>query len=680
MPNEVVIHIKGKDEASAAIGDVEKKAKGLGSALGDTAKIAGGFMAAQGIEKVGGFLMDAANAAAEDEAAQLRLKNAIENTGAAYDVYGPKVEGVVTAAQNMGFADDDSRASLSLLMAQTGDADEAMRRFALAQDVARGAGIPLEQASKLLGKVTEENVNVFKKMGITMAEGATEADVYAALQGKFAGQADTFANSTAGQMMKAKIQMGELKEKIGYAVLPIMAKLSDLVATKLVPAMMKLVDAVLPPLKAGFDALNSAVKPVWEAVKPFVEGLAKNQDVLKIAAITIGVMLVPAFAALAIAAGTAAVGVIATVAPFVAVGVAIAAVVAAIYLLITHWNDVTAAVGNFLEMIKGIPVLGEIVSALQTLIQAKIESIIALFQGIIQIGKDIITFFKDVFSGDWSAAWEDIKKLGTDALKALVTYVTTIFNIDIIKALLGFIPWDGMKKGMGDLWTNFTGMLTSIKDWAIGHWPEIATILSGPFAPLVALATDGFGVRTALQDAMTAVKIFVGARVDDIVGFFTGLPGRVTATLGSLLTAATSIGTTIKDGIIAGIQAVGGLAGDIANSIKRALVDMINGVIQQLNDAIPDSIGWGPVSFDISPNPIPPIALAKGGIVTKPTLALLGEHGDEAVIPLGRGVGMGGGTTEIHMHVQGSILSERDIERVIADALRHGKFRGLVTA
>jgi phage-related minor tail protein len=34
--------------------------------------------------------------------------------------------------------------------------------------------------------------------------------------------------------------------------------------------------------------------------------------------------------------------------------------------------------------------------------------------------------------------------------------------------------------------------------------------------------------------------------------------------------------------------------------------------------------------------------MAAGGIVTSPTLALIGEAGPEAVVPLGRGGGMGG--------------------------------------
>lgn len=53
-------------------------------------------------------------------------------------------------------------------------------------------------------------------------------------------------------------------------------------------------------------------------------------------------------------------------------------------------------------------------------------------------------------------------------------------------------------------------------------------------------------------------------------------------------------------------------------------------------------------------------AMAEGGIVTSPRLALIGEKGPEAVVPLGKGVG---GNTII---VQGSVWSERDLAKAIA--------------
>lgn len=62
--------------------------------------------------------------------------------------------------------------------------------------------------------------------------------------------------------------------------------------------------------------------------------------------------------------------------------------------------------------------------------------------------------------------------------------------------------------------------------------------------------------------------------------------------------------------------------------------------------------------------------LAEGGIVTRPTRALIGEAGPEAVIPLSRG---GLGTKEIHLHIgnyMGDEMSMRQLVRRIDQVLK----------
>ena len=72
------------------------------------------------------------------------------------------------------------------------------------------------------------------------------------------------------------------------------------------------------------------------------------------------------------------------------------------------------------------------------------------------------------------------------------------------------------------------------------------------------------------------------------------------------------------------------------------------------------SILGGAVTANTGDKNIP--AMAGGGIVTSPTLALIGEKGPEAVVPLGRGMG---GTT---INVYGSIWQTQDLARAVAGA------------
>jgi hypothetical protein len=68
--------------------------------------------------------------------------------------------------------------------------------------------------------------------------------------------------------------------------------------------------------------------------------------------------------------------------------------------------------------------------------------------------------------------------------------------------------------------------------------------------------------------------------------------------------------------------------------------------------------------------------MAEGGIVTKPTLAMIGEAGSEAVIPLDK---MGSMGTTVNVNVAGSVISEGQLQSVIQDALYNLNRSGAVT-
>ena len=65
--------------------------------------------------------------------------------------------------------------------------------------------------------------------------------------------------------------------------------------------------------------------------------------------------------------------------------------------------------------------------------------------------------------------------------------------------------------------------------------------------------------------------------------------------------------------------------------------------------------------------------LAQGGIVTRPTLGLIGEAGPEAVIPLGRGGGMG---TVNNFHFHGAVYGVEDLKEAVVEAVRDHAISG----
>ena len=145
------------------------------------------------------------------------------------------------------------------------------------------------------------------------------------------------------------------------------------------------------------------------------------------------------------------------------------------------------------------------------------------------------------------------------------------------------------------------------------------------------------------------------------------------ALIGTFRTVKTTI-LGIWDGIVSGIK------GSV-----NTIVGAINTVIRGFNNfqiTIPavQVKGFTVIpGFSVDFPNVPEIpTLAKGGIVNRPTLAMLGESGPEAVIPLGRG---GAGMT-VNLVINGDINGMDDFEQkvtsVIRDAVLGGGFSGVL--
>jgi hypothetical protein len=104
---------------------------------------------------------------------------------------------------------------------------------------------------------------------------------------------------------------------------------------------------------------------------------------------------------------------------------------------------------------------------------------------------------------------------------------------------------------------------------------------------------------------------------------------------------------------------------NVVKSIFNGIGSAWNNTFGKINFKVPDIKGLPGRGTQVSFPKIP--ALADGGIVTGPTLALIGEAGPEAVIPLDRAGGMGG--NNITINVQGADPN------AVVDALRTYMFR-----
>jgi hypothetical protein len=103
---------------------------------------------------------------------------------------------------------------------------------------------------------------------------------------------------------------------------------------------------------------------------------------------------------------------------------------------------------------------------------------------------------------------------------------------------------------------------------------------------------------------------------------------------------------------------------NIYKSIFNGIAKLWNNTIGKLSFEFPSWVpGLGGKGFSVPNIPM----LADGGIVTGPTLAMIGEAGPEAVIPLSKMGGMGGGVT---VNVNGGLATSAEIGQAVVNAIR----------
>ena len=162
----------------------------------------------------------------------------------------------------------------------------------------------------------------------------------------------------------------------------------------------------------------------------------------------------------------------------------------------------------------------------------------------------------------------------------------------------------------------------------------------------------------------------LGVSIGDFIDFGIELAGDAWDFIKKLVTDPLGTFAGVGDGIVELFEGL--TLGDIVKAPFNLLISGINAAFSAVNFSI-DIPDWVPLiggekySFDLSDWNIP--ALAKGGIVNKPTLAMIGEDGPEAVVPLSQrnnpsGAGMGGGTVNVTVNASG--ITDRTDKRALA--------------
>jgi hypothetical protein len=223
--------------------------------------------------------------------------------------------------------------------------------------------------------------------------------------------------------------------------------------------------------------------------------------------------------------------------------------------------------------------------------------------GLVNLIPMLIEGFIQMALGVASAAasiWESVKQAFVNIFKGIWNAITNIFSnvagwfgekfTGAKDAVLN--AWKGVKNFFGDIWDGITNVFSGVKNF----------------------------FKDAFTGAWNAVKnVFSGVR-----SFFIGIWNDIKDVFSDL-------GTKIADSISGAVRkGINGLIGS-AENIINGFFKLVNGAIGLINE-IP--------GVDIPTIKLVEFTrLAKGGVVDKPTPAVFGEDGAEAVVPLENNTG-----------------------------------------
>lgn len=616
-----------------------KLEEGKAEAEGMAKSTAGGFRG--GISKaavvagaaVGGlvFGLDKSVKAAEDnQAAEAKLAAAFKASGQNIDKYKNQIDAAEQSSAGLGFKSEDVKAALAKLVVATGNGTQAIQALSTAQDIARFKGISLTDASQMLAQTMAGSTRAARTLGIQVVASSTASakatSWYHAQTQALTQQYGSYSKLTAAQKQQYNAAYASLQQQ--YKQMSATASVTDKTNTAA-----KAIDIVNAKLHGQADAFAQTAQGAREKMGAEFQLLEINIGNVLIPVLTKVSLVLASFSEFLVKHATAVKLVIAVLGPL---AVAILAIAAATKI----WTAVQWLLNDSLLANPVVAIAAGVIALGLALYEAYTHS---------QTFRDIVLgAFHDVEN-----AVGDVVAVGTDIVNAFGAVVT----------------------------------------WFKDNWPEVATLLSGPFAPLVALATNGFGIRDKLIHAfdsiLSSLKKAWGAIasgfkdvLSKIGSWFSGIGKIIAAPFDALINAATS-GFGLVGAFKSAWDAISRDAGRIFHAVANAIVSVfkspINAIIE-LIDAIklPDGIHiktWHgiPDGFSIDwthPFNIP--KLAEGGIVSSPTLAMIGEAGPEAVVPLSKGGGMG-----ITVNVSGVVGNERDVAVKIGRELQRLKNRGL---
>lgn len=328
-------------------------------------------------------------------------------------------------------------------------------------------------------------------------------------------------------------------------------------------------------------ALGGVIVPIFQGIFAVVGALLPQIAALRN-------ILLP----LAQVLGQAVGGALTALAPVI--GVIINLVVGLVGALAPLVSTILTALGGAISRIAGlfmenlypaisglIPVLMPILDVFLTVFGAQVVNAINLIVdvvgGIFDILGGLITFLTGVFTGDWDKAWSGLVQIAEGV-------------VDILGSVVEFL-WNTIKNYFNNGGKQVTTLVRNWWNGVVQNFVQAQTRVIVGVLSWVTRVVNGFlnlrnralafvralwsTASTLFSNGFSRLATSAGRGVGRVIGFFSGLPGRIRNALGNLGGLLYQAGRNVVQGLIDGINAmigrVASAAGNLAGTIRAYL-------------------------------------------------------------------------------------------------------------
>lgn len=425
---------------------------------------------------------------------------------------------------------------------------------------------------------------------------------------------------------EANAKFQESTAKVGKALAPVLTALTTLgadVLTAISPYIQSFAENYLPAIK---EALGG-VAPLLESTLGF---MSEHKTILAVMAGIIG-------------------GVVAAIGLYNAVA-AIKAVMDAMEVA-TVWGLVSAYAAQAAAMITALAPYLAIVAAIALLVA-----------GFLWLWDNC-----EGFRNFWIGLWENLKQLFANFVESLKPLISAIVGAFVEAWALIQVVWDIVKPYFEGIWNAIKAVFSMVGSILGGYfksaWEIIKSVWSVAVSYFTAIWNTIKGVFSVVKNVLSGNFKGAWEAIKSIFSgwgsFFKSLWSAVKSIFGNV---AQAIGNAISSTVKGAVNAVLSTAAGIINGFISA-INVAIGIINAIPGVNIKKLGKLNVP-----------KMAEGGIVDSATLAVIGEQGKEAVVPLENNTEwmdvlssklierMNGGNKPIVLEVDGKVFAQISTE------------------